>query len=145
MNNHWLVSDIVSAMVLLLLIYTGTDKLIRHNDFMLALAAAPLLQPWAVWLSWFIPVTELLVALLLFFTGTRLKGLYAALLLMMVFTVYLVWMLLHTTQLPCTCGGFIEALSWQQHVFFNGVIIVLISFGIVLNKRKATRKERPPT
>lgn len=112
---------------------------------MLALAKAPLLQPWAVSLSWIIPVTELLTALLLFFTATRVRGLYAALILMIVFTIYLVWMLLHTTHLPCTCGGFIEKLSWQQHVFFNGVVIALISAGIVLNKRKGTRKERPPT
>ena len=145
MKKYWLVSDIVSASILLLLLYTGIDKINRHNDFMLALASAPLLKHYAVPLSWAIPVIELLIAWLLFFTATRLKGLYAAWLLITVFTVYLAWMLLHTNNLPCSCGGFIEKLSWQQHVFFNGVLIVLISTGIVLNKRKATKKERPPT
>jgi hypothetical protein len=145
MKKYSLVSDIVSTCTLLLFLYTGIDKLSRHNDFLLALAVSPVLKPYAAILSRAIPLLELLIAGLLFFPLTRIKGLYSSLILLLLFTAYLAWMLLNEKILPCTCGGFIEKLSWPQHLAFNAVLMSMISTGIILNKRKAKRKERPPT
>jgi len=145
MKKYFSIPAIVSAILLGLLLYTGISKLQRHNDFLLALAASPLLKQHAGWLSRAVPVTELVIAALLFFPATRQKGMYAALLLLTVFTGYLTWMLQQQAPLPCSCGGFIEALSWPQHLLFNTALLAVTVTTILLNKRKDKRKERPPT
>lgn len=145
MKKYLRIPDVVSAILLGLLLYTGIGKLQQHNDFLLALAASPLLRPHAGWLSWCIPFTEIIIAALLFFPATRQKGLYSSALLLTAFTGYLAWMLLQQAPLPCSCGGFINNLSWPQHFLFNAVLLAITVTGILLNKRKDKRKERPPT
>ena len=81
-------------------------------------------------LAWQLPLTALCVALLLFFSGTRLVGLWAALVLLSLFTVYLLYMLVFTPQLPWSCGGVIGNMTWKQHVVFNVVFMGLTVIGI---------------
>jgi hypothetical protein len=71
--------------------------------------------------------------------------LYSSALLLTAFTGYLAWMLLQQAPLPCSCDGFINNLSWPQHFLFNAVLLAITVTGILLNKRKDKRKERPPT
>jgi len=35
-------------------------------------------------------------------------------------------------EMPCSCGGVIELLSWNQHVVFNGVFILIDLAAIIL-------------
>jgi hypothetical protein len=122
-----LIAEIIGGLFILLFLYTALSKLSEIALFRLVLRSSPLISGYANPVSILIPASEILVSLLLFIPGTRRQGLYASLLLMLIFTLYLVYMISFTTALPCSCGGVISQLSWKQHLVFN-IIFTLLAF-----------------
>lgn len=129
-----LVAEIIGGLFILLFLYTALSKLSEIALFRLVLRSSPLISDYANLVSILIPVSEILVSLLLFIPGTRRRGLYAAFLLMLIFTLYLAYMLSFTEQLPCSCGGVISRLSWKQHLVFNIAFTLLAIAGIRLSR-----------
>ena len=109
-NKKLIASDIISAALLLLFLYTAINKIIDHGIFKDALSQTPHLQHFAATIAWLLPVIEIGVSILLFIPSTRLKGLYASLILLILLTVYLIYMVLFAPTLPCNCGGVIQQL-----------------------------------
>jgi hypothetical protein len=139
------IADIISALLLILFLYTSLSKLADYQVFKNVLAASPLLKPFAGIIGWLLPVAEILIVGLLFIPAIRLKGLYASLILISLFTLYLIYMITFTPELPCNCGGVLKFLSWPQHVFFNLFFILLSYIGIALYKgNKNRRSDCPP-
>lgn len=133
-------ADIIAAFFILLFAYTGINKLYGIESLQYVLKRYPLIgQQWAVLASWAVPITELLVTMLLFIPKTRLKGLQASFVLMMLFTLYIGYMLAFTQLKVCTCGGMLQALNWWQHLLFNIGCILLAATAIKLYKKYNTR------
>jgi len=131
--------------MLLTFLYTAVAKLLDHNNFRFALEHAPHLKRYSGVIAWLLPVLELAIAALLFFPVTRVKGVYAALLTMSVFTTYLIYMLVSGSDLPCNCGGVISSLSWGQHILFNLFLMLLLTLAIFLyDNSKKPAIETPP-
>jgi hypothetical protein len=144
-NKAIFIADIISGILLLLFLYTSLSKLADYQTFKNVLSASPLLKPVAGVVVWLLPVTEIMIVVLLFIPVMRLKGLYASFILISLFTLYLIYMIAFTPNLPCNCGGVLKLLSWPQHVFFNLFFILLSLIGILLYKRtKNTRSDCPP-
>jgi hypothetical protein len=144
MKKHLLIADSISAMVLLLLLYAAFSKLADYAAFKFSLERSPLLRPFAPSITWLLPAVEITIAVLLFIPSTRSKGLYGALCLISLFTVYLAAMLLFSPGLPCNCGGVLKSLSWPQHIFFNLFFILLSAIGILLYKKHQQNIKRIP-
>jgi hypothetical protein len=66
-------------------------------------------------------------------------GLYASFFLMSLFTAYLMIMLNVSYYVPCSCGGVLEKLSWNQHIVFNVFFIVISAAGAILQYNIFTR------
>lgn len=144
-DKSTIAADIISGLLLLLFLYTSLSKLADYETFKNVLSASPLLKPAAGIIAWLLPVTELMIVVLLFIPAVRLKGLYASFILILLFTLYLIYMLSFTPNLPCNCGGVLKLLSWKQHIFFNLFFILLSLTGILLYKRnKSKRSDCPP-
>jgi hypothetical protein len=113
-------------------VYAAVSKLADFTTFTGDMNNQPLptfLKPILVWA---VPLTELIVVALLIFDITRLAGLYAALILMMAFTFYTTVVLLHFfAYIPCSCGGIIKNLSWQQHLVLNVFFVLISLIGIL--------------
>ncbi|HEY1165774.1 MAG TPA: MauE/DoxX family redox-associated membrane protein [Chitinophaga sp.] len=129
-----LIAEIIGGLFILLFLYTALSKLSEIALFRLVLRSSPLISDYANLVSILIPASEILVSLLLFIPGTRRRGLYAAFLLMLIFTLYLAYMLSFTRQLPCSCGGVISRLTWKQHLVFNIALTLLAIAGIRLSR-----------
>jgi methylamine utilization protein MauE len=129
-----IVIEIICGLLILLFTYTGLSKLYNHELFHSQLIVFPLIKYAEPLLSWVLPVTELIVALLLFTQKLRLAALYITLVLLIAFTVYLIVMILFDINLPCSCGGIIQYLSWKAHVVFNLFFIAVTVIGIALQK-----------
>lgn len=110
---------------MLVFLYTGINKLWWQHKFYSVLLKSPLLYKGTGFISWFIPILEIVICLVLFFPVTRNLGIKASVSLMAVFTAYIAYMLLSSSSLPCSCGGVLSALSWQQHLVFNSLLLVL--------------------
>ena len=125
-----LVIDIISALLLILFLYTGISKLTAYSRFRDALANSPLLAPYVEVISWSFPIVEVALAVLLFIPASRFAGLIFSLFLLCILTVYVIYMVLFIPKVPCSCGGVIEALSWKGHILFNLFFILIAATGI---------------
>jgi hypothetical protein len=76
------------------------------------------------------------LAIALLIPAFRLKALYATLILMSLFTVYVVVILSMDNHISCSCGGIIENLSPKQHVLFNSVCVILSAVAIWVARRQ---------
>jgi len=140
------IPDLICGLLMLLFTYAATSKLIDRQHFQAVLAQMLLIKPFAGFISFALPVTELVVCALLFMAKTRLTGLYSSLGLMIVFTLYIGFMILFAPHLPCSCGGFLQKLNWSQHLVFNLVFIVLSATAIKLyrSNKNIVATQQPP-
>lgn len=138
MNNSrsYKLIEIISAIFILLFLYTALSKFFSLQRFQFTLSRSPIIGDSAAWLSWFLPSFELLTVVLLFIPAIRLLGLYLSFALMFVFTGYIGIMLLSSSRLPCSCGGILQQLSWKDHLIVNTVLTGLAILGCVLEIKR---------
>ena len=130
-----LLYEIITAMLILLFIDSGFSKVFDHSGFRRAMHNQPFPFWFAELLAWTIPPVEILVMVALIYAKTRLYGLYASLILLVLFTGYIVAILFGVfSKVPCNCGEFIQSLSWGQHLVFNLVFVFLACYDIKLIK-----------
>ena len=129
--QSWVRHGIVIAF-LVLWTFTGIEKLMDYEGFRQSIMNQVFPEAWASMMPPLLISVELLLALLLLYPASRRLGLLLSLLLMTVFTTYigLVWMGAFP-RVPCSCAGFLEDMSWEGHLMFNGVFMVLGIFGVV--------------
>ena len=134
------VVDIITYLFIILFIYASVNKLLDYENFSTELGKSPLLTAFAGWVAWAVPVVELIVVALLTVPRLCLAGLYAAFSLMTMFTAYIVAILRFSDYVPCSCGGVLQNMSWNQHLVFNIVFVLLALAGIFLHEPADTRK-----
>lgn len=116
--------------------YAALSKAMGFIDFQVQLAQSPLLSAYAGLISYGVIILELAVVGLLCFKKTRLAGLYASFGLMAAFTVY-IWLILNYSDfVPCSCGGILEKMNWDQHLAFNSGTTLLAFLGIILIEKE---------
>lgn len=134
-KSRELIMDITVYLFIILFMYTAASKLFTVKSFASTLAKSPLIGSLNRGVAWAIPLIEIAISILLIFPKHRKLGMRAALLLMTIFTVYLSYMILAGSKLPCHCGGVISTMSWQQHIWFNTGFIVLAILGLISQKK----------
>ena len=127
----------ISLIYALLFVYAAMSKLLDYGNFSRQLGQSPMLSAFAGWIRWFVPLLELIIAVFLFVPKVRLAAMFAAYLLMTMFTVYIYILLNYSSFVPCSCGGILEKLTWNQHMFFNIIFMFLGIVGIILYPLKA--------
>ncbi len=132
---RWIV-EITAALFILLFVYTGIMKLNDRNIFQFVISKSPLIGNWSAFLSMSLPIVELITAFLLFLPATKKTGLWISLLLMIVFSIYIGYMVLFSPHLPCSCGGVLKQLTWNQHLAFNIVFTSFAALSIWITKRQ---------
>lgn len=130
-----IIIEIVSLLYVLLFVYAAVSKLLDFENFQVQLGQSPLLSIYALWISWFVIGIELVIALLLMFPKSRIIGFYAALSLMTMFTIYIFLILHFSSFVPCSCGGILEKMSWNTHLIFNSIFVLLAVLSIVLSEK----------
>lgn len=127
-NFGWLIAILYASLMLI----TAGEKFRDFIKVREQLSLMPLIEPVSDLLAWALPLTEIILAVLVFLPLTRKIGLYLVTALMVVFTGYVVYLIKYAPHLPCTCGGFMEQLSWPQHLVFNSIFILLGVVGLFL-------------
>ncbi|MFN3754537.1 MauE/DoxX family redox-associated membrane protein [Flavobacterium sp.] len=138
---------VVVLLHMVLYVYAAVNKILDFENFQVQLGQSPLLSAYAGFVSYAVPGIELVIVGLLFFGGTRYLGLYASLCLMVMFTTYIFIMLHFSPFVPCSCGGILEKLSWNQHLIFNVSFFILNIIALLLhdNPRKGLLFKRGST
>lgn len=118
-------------------IYAATSKLLDFENFKIQLGQSPLLSSFTEWIAITVPVWELIIALLLLVPKFRYFGLFIAYFLMVLFTAYIFIILNYSPIVPCSCGGILENMTWNQHLVFNLLFIALALIAILFTTQNS--------
>ncbi|UUF13133.1 MULTISPECIES: DoxX family protein [Flavobacterium] len=132
-NFRKIIIELISLLYILLFVYAGFSKVLDFENFQVQLGQSPLLSAFAHWVSWAVIAAEFITALLLAFPRTRTIGLHAGFCLMTMFSAYIFIILNYSSFVPCSCGGILEKMSWEMHLVFNIVFVVLAAAAILFN------------
>lgn len=127
-----IIIKIICLLYVLLFVYAAMSKILDFERFEVQLAQSPLLSAFAFMISRAVISTELLAALFLMLPATRSVGLYISLSLMTMFTVYIFLILHYSSFVPCSCGGILEKMTWNAHMIFNLLFVLLALAAILL-------------
>ncbi|MBE9600169.1 MauE/DoxX family redox-associated membrane protein [Pedobacter sp. MC2016-24] len=130
-----IIVDVIVYLFVALFVYTAASKIQTFESFQRVLGKSPLIGDFSQIIAWIIPSLEIILALLLISSTIKKVGLYLSLGLMILFTLYLIYMVLSGSKLPCQCGGVISSMSWQQHIWFNVIFIILALVGLKIYKK----------
>jgi uncharacterized membrane protein YphA (DoxX/SURF4 family) len=140
LKKHIIV-EITSLAFVVLFLYTGISKFMDYPIFKEQLAESPVLSPISTLIALGLPIVEFIISFLLFFPRWRRIGLIASLVIMIGFTLYIIILLTTSSNLPCSCGGVIELLSWPGHIAFNSILILLTVIALKLQKQLTIQTE----
>ena len=136
MTKRRTIIEIITVLNIILFLYTGIAKIMDYSIFKEQLALSPILSWAAEPVALLLPGVEFIIVLILVIPRWRLKGLYASLTIMTLFTIYIIALFSISSEMPCSCGGIIEQLSWKQHIVFNSAFILTNIWGIILLKKE---------
>ena len=128
--------EIICALFILLFVYAALNKLEDFEKFRIQLGQSPILAPFAGWVVWIIPISEISIALLFLFKHLQLIALYTSFSLMVMFTTYIITILNFSEYIPCSCGGILQNMTWNDHLLFNTGFLSLGMVGILLYPTK---------
>lgn len=129
-SKYHYVPTIAGFLYIILFVYASLNKFLDFNNFQVQLGQSPVLTAYADWISWGIPIIELIIAGLFIFSKYTLLAFYVSFSLMIMFTTYIIVILNFSDFIPCSCGGVLEKLSWTDHIIFNLVFIAIAVVGI---------------
>lgn len=125
--------EIICLLFVFLFMYASVSKLIDVEKFQVQISQSPLLTNYAWWISWIVPSAEILISILLVIRRSRTIALHAAFGLMAIFTTYIIAILLFSENVPCSCGGILDKMGWNEHLIFNIMFVILGFVGIMLS------------
>lgn len=128
-------AEFICLLFIFLFAYTATNKIIAHSLFRFQLSEFPLISSFSNLMAWLIPLAELAVVILLLLPSFRIWGLWGSFGLMVVFTFYIIYLLLFAPDRPCSCGGVIGRMTWNQHLIFNLGLLALSIVGLKFSYR----------
>ncbi|WJS93378.1 hypothetical protein NYQ10_14890 [Flavobacterium johnsoniae] len=124
--------EVVSLLFILLFVYAAITKLLDFENFQVQLGQSPLLSAYASWVSWLVPIIELVIATALIIPKCRTAALIASLGMMTMFSVYIIIILNYSSFVPCSCGGILEKMNWKEHLVFNLFFVLLAVITIMI-------------
>jgi putative oxidoreductase len=123
-----------ATLLIMLFVYAAASKLLIFDAFGSQLHKQPFPSVFADVLQYVIPLSEILAVALLLSSRYLYAGLLLSFSLLLVFTGYIVLVLIHFwSSIPCPCGGILSHLSWSAHLVFNSFFIGLTLIGISIH------------
>jgi putative oxidoreductase len=136
-QNHLnTVTDVIRLILIFLFAYTAANKLLNLAIFRQTMMVAHIPESLAEIISVIVPVLEIILILLLSINQTKRSGLYGSLIILLFFTGYIIYMKLWLPKLPCSCGGIIQKLTWNQHLLLNITLTVLTYYAVMTDKKR---------
>jgi uncharacterized membrane protein YphA (DoxX/SURF4 family) len=127
---------ICAILLAILFAYTSISKLLIYKTFVSQLHESPITKGFENILAWLVPGIELIIAAMLLVPKTKLAGLWSSVGLMFAFTVYVfIILMFFSHNKPCSCGGVVSDLSWEQHFWFNLGFTCIALTGVFLSPK----------
>lgn len=135
-------TQLVANLFALLFIIAAGVQFMHLDKFEAQLEEFPILSSFSLTLSWFIPVIEIAIAVLLFKRKTKLLGLYVTSFWFVFFSFYIMFLLTASTYAPCACGHSFFTMSWENQLLFNTACILISAAALSFNKPNIYARSR---
>ncbi|KYG72494.1 hypothetical protein AWN68_12100 [Roseivirga echinicomitans] len=114
------------------MLYSGVSKFMNLLDFAFGMTNSNLFDGNTVFfLSYFIPLFEIILGVVLLFKKMRIGALYALISLMILYSIYLAVFKYYAVSGWCSCGSVID-LSLTKHLIFNAIITIPLVITVFL-------------
>ena len=123
---------LVTILHIVLFTYAAVSKILDFQNFQIQIGQSPLLSAFAQAVAYGVIIAEIAIVLMLLNPKFNWLGLYGSFLIMVMFTAYIFILLNFSSFIPCSCGGILEKMSWNEHMFFNCAFVILSGIAIVL-------------
>lgn len=144
MKKYKIVNEIIIILLIAAYGYPGIDKLMSRKKFNAQLDFSPLIPEWSTtFLSWFIPLTLIVIAGLLCVKQLRERALFLYVTVIGSFTIYIISILTIAKFKPCTCIGFSQGITWKWQLVMNAVLLLLVIL-LLKNERKQKTDQTTP-
>jgi hypothetical protein len=137
--NKEIVVELICFLLILLFVYAAISKLLDYQTFKIQLAKSPYITNIAAPIANTLPIIEILIGILLVVKRLRLLGFYASFFIMVLFTTYIYFMLHYSYFIPCSCGGILSKMTWNQHLIFNIIYTALALCGTIFQIQISTK------
>ncbi len=132
--NTW--TAFITNLLILLFTYTSLSKLLDFTEFSSQMHN----QPVPVWMAdlatWALPSLQILIVGLLSIRKFRSRGFLLALIVMLIFTLYVILIVTDIfPYIPCSCAGILKGMSWTTQLVFNIVITTMAFIGVRVQRR----------
>ncbi|WP_409514621.1 MauE/DoxX family redox-associated membrane protein [Chryseobacterium sp.] len=134
-----LIAEIVIFLLLLMWAYTFVSKVLDFDTFRRQINGAYLLSSLGSPLPYILQVLHLSLVILLIKKSWRKVGLITSLSVLLLYTVYLIYILKFAPSIPCSCISLYSALNWNDQLLINLALLVLNIIGLIMFSFK-----RPP-
>jgi len=134
MRYRKLIEDMIAIGLIFLWSYAAAIKLLNHERFIQEITWFPLLGRAPSFIAIAFPVVIILIAIMLAVEKTRLKGLIASALLLIIMTVYLTGVINFAEKVPCSCSSIWKNIEWKENILINLGLIILNLIAILLRK-----------
>jgi len=128
--------EIISLFCILLFVYAAVSKVLEFENFQAQLGQSTILSAYAGLVSYCVIIIEFLISIMLAIPSLRIRGLFGAFTLMSIFTIYIFIILNFSSNVPCSCGGILEKMTWKTHLLFNVIVLVLISVALLIKSMR---------
>ena len=138
LNNRLrtIIIEFACLLYIVLFVYAAVSKLIDFENFKVQLGQSPLLSAFATPVAIGVPVLEIVISIMLLLPKLKLYGLFSSFTLMVMFTAYIYIILNFSQFIPCSCGGVLEKMTWNQHLIFNIAFVFLAGLAILIHTEK---------
>lgn len=124
--------QVTAVLFIFLWTYAAVSKLSDLDKFQGQLAQSPIILTRSGWLTWLVPAAELVLSFALMFGQTRKWALLGSTFLIAAFCWYILAITHFSTYIPCSCGGVLEKLSWNEHLLLNAGFLIMGSISLLL-------------
>lgn len=136
--------QIISGLFALLFLYAAGNKLLDYQKFKVQVGQSPILTQYAAEVALFIPIVEIVIAILLLrsinYQKSTITALLASYSIMVMFSAYIIVILNFAERIPCSCGGILDQMGWTKHLIFNLAFVAMAIAGVII-QYKIKQKE----
>ena len=122
--------EFIAWLLAALFVYTAVSKVYDWNGTVSAVNGQVFPDWMTLPLLYGLPIVEVALAVILLLPQTRRVALGISFLLMSVFTGYVALVLTGVFgRIPCSCGGILSSLDWNEHLIVNLVLTAIAAAG----------------
>lgn len=124
----------VSIFFVILFCYACISKILDFRNFQSQLGQSPGLAGYEIVVAYGIISLQMITVILLCFQTFRILGLWFTFGILSVFAGYVAFILIYSENLPCTCIGLFEKISWKGNLILNIGLIITTVTGIIVQR-----------